>query len=133
MKTFYSACKMKETSLALGALPQGVRSDVDLVSLIVEPEDLVPVIFKLEIVKPGGINTKKFKHLTLCEQRPQIHDARKAVLPDDPDHTEYDRLCARHSDYVSHCVLRLWVAVTPEDRASRRYRPPETSSIALVT
>src|SRR5258708_6210531 len=35
-----------------------------------EIEYLVTVFFKLEIVKSGRIDTKKFKHLTLCEQRP---------------------------------------------------------------
>ena len=59
---------MKKAGLALGTLPQGVRSEVDLVSLIVEPEDLVTVILKLEIVKPGGICAKKLKHPTLCEE-----------------------------------------------------------------
>ena len=58
---------MKETGLPLGAVTQGVRSEIDLVSLIVEPEDLVTVILKLEIVETRAAGTKKFKHLALCE------------------------------------------------------------------
>src|ERR1700722_6639566 len=102
MKAFYSACEVKEAGLTLGALTQGVRSEIDLVSLIVDPENLVTVILELQIVKASGIDTKKFKHLALCQQWPQIDDAGKAVFPDDLDHTEYDRFRPMHSYYVSH-------------------------------
>jgi hypothetical protein len=102
MKAFYSTCEVKETGLTLGALPQGVRSEIDLISLIVEPEYFVAVILKLEIVKTGGIGAEEFKHLTLCEQWPQIHDAGKTVFPNDLDDAEDDRLRTMHGDYVSH-------------------------------
>jgi hypothetical protein len=102
MKTFYSACEMKEASLTFGALTQGVGSEIDLVSLIVEPEDLVAVFLKFEIVETGRAGTKEFKHFTLCKQWPQINDAGKAVLPDDLDDAKYDRLRTMHRDYVSH-------------------------------
>ncbi len=55
---------MKETGLTFGALAQGIRSEIDLIPLIVKPEDLMTMIFELEIVKTGGIDTKKFEHLT---------------------------------------------------------------------
>jgi hypothetical protein len=97
---------MKEAGLTFRALTQGVRSEIDFVSLIVEPEDLVAVILKPEIVETHGAGTKKFKHLALCEQWPQIDDAGKAILPDNLDDTEYDRLRTMHSDYVSHLSSR---------------------------
>src|SRR5260370_37954355 len=107
MESFYSACEVKETSLTLSALTQGIGSEIDLVPLVVEPEDLVAMFLQPEIVKTGRIDTKKLEHLALCEQRPQIHDAGKAVLPDDLDDTEYDRLRTMHCDCVSHLSLRL--------------------------
>jgi hypothetical protein len=118
MKAFYSAGEVKETGLTLGAVTQGVRPEIDLVSLIVEPQDFVTVILKPEIVKTGGIDTKKFKHLSLCEQWPQVHDAGKAVFPDNLDDTEYDRLRTMHSDYVSHLSSPASAVLLPRPRRS---------------
>jgi hypothetical protein len=102
MKAFYSAGEVEETGLTLGAVTKGVRAEIDLVSLIVEPEDLATVILEPEIVKTGGIDTKEFKHLALCEPWPQIDGPGEIIFPDDLDHTENDRLRTIHSDYVSH-------------------------------
>ncbi|HEV7601278.1 MAG TPA: hypothetical protein VGO49_13635 [Bradyrhizobium sp.] len=79
---------MKKTGLPFRPLAQGIRSEIDLVSLIVEPEDFMTVVLKFEIVEAGGIGTEEFEHLTLCEQRPQVHDAGKSILPDDLENTE---------------------------------------------
>jgi hypothetical protein len=117
MKTFYSAGEMKETGLTLGTLTQGVRSEIDLVSLIVEPKDLVTMIFKLEIVITGGTGTKKFKHLTFGERWPQIDDSGKAVFPDNLDDTEYDRFRTMHSDYVSHLSSPASACRRSQDKA----------------
>src|SRR6266436_10159207 len=102
MDAFYLACKVKETGLTFGALSQGIGSEIDLVPLVIEPVDLVTVILQLEFVETGRSDAEKFKHLSLGKQRPQIHDAGKAVLPDDLDNAENDRLRTLHRDYVSH-------------------------------
>jgi hypothetical protein len=102
MRTFYSACEVKEAGLTFGAVAQGVGTEIDFVPLIVDPEDFVAVILKLEIVEASGVGTKKFKHFALCEQRPQVHNAGKTVFPDNLDDAKYDRLCTMHTDDVSH-------------------------------
>src|SRR5580700_9187062 len=102
MKAFYSAGEVEETGLTLGTLTQGVRSKINLVPLIVEPENLVTVLLELKLVEAAGMGTKKLEHLALCQQRPQIHNAGKTVVPDDLDDPENDRLRTMHSYYVSH-------------------------------
>jgi hypothetical protein len=44
---------MQKTSLSLRAPTQGVRAKIDLIIVVVKPEDPVTVIFELEIVKAG--------------------------------------------------------------------------------
>jgi hypothetical protein len=105
MKTFYSACEVKKSGLTLSALAQGIRPEINFVSLIVEPENLVPMFFQLEAVKTGRVGTKKFKHLAPGEQRPQVHDAGKAILPDNLDDPEDNRLRTLHGNYVSHLIF----------------------------
>src|SRR6266576_334032 len=101
MITFYSACEMKKTGLSLSALTQGIRSEIDLVTFVVKPEDFMAMIFKFKSVKFSGIDTEEFEHLAFCEQGPQVNDTGKPILPDDLDNAEYDRLRTMHSDYVS--------------------------------
>jgi hypothetical protein len=96
---------MKKTGLSLRAPTQGVRAEIYLNTVVVKPEDTVTVIFKLEIVKAGGINPEEVEHLTFCKYRPQINDPGKAILPDDFDDAEYDRLRTMHGDYFSHGTL----------------------------
>jgi hypothetical protein len=109
---------MKEAGLPFGALTQGVRSEIDLVSLIVEPEDLMTVVLEPKIVKTIGTGTKKFKHLTLCKQWSQIHDTGKAVFQDNLDDTEYDRFRTMHGYYVSHFSSPASAALLPQTRHS---------------
>jgi hypothetical protein len=65
----------------------------------------VTVVFELEIVKAGGIDPEEVEHPALCKYRSQINDTGKAILPDDFDDPEYDRLRTMHRDYVSHGTL----------------------------
>jgi hypothetical protein len=96
---------MKKTGLSLRALTQGVRAEIDLITVVVKPEDTVTVVFELEIVKAGGIDPEEVEHLTFCKQWTQINYTGKAILPDDLDDAEYDRLRTMHGDYVSHGTL----------------------------
>ena len=96
---------MKKTGLALRTLTQGVRSKINLLSLVIDPEDLIAVILKPEIVETSRIDTEEFEHLTLCKQRPQVNHAGKPVLPNDFDDAEYDRLRTMHGDNFSHGTL----------------------------
>jgi hypothetical protein len=96
---------MKKTGLSLRALTQGVRAKIDLIIVVVKPEDTVTVVFELEIVKAGGIHPKEVEHLTFCKHRPHINDTGKSVLPDDLDDAEYNRLRTMHGDNVSHGTL----------------------------
>jgi hypothetical protein len=98
---------MKKTGLSLRAPTQGVRAEIDLIAVVVKPEDTVTVIFKLEIVKAGGIDPKEVEHLPFCKYRAQINDTGKAILPDDLDDAEYNWLRTVHGDYVSHGTLSL--------------------------
>jgi hypothetical protein len=68
---------MKKTGLSLRAPTQGVRAEIYLITVVVKPEDAVTVIFELEIVKAGGIESEEVEHLTICKHRPQISDTGK--------------------------------------------------------
>ena len=72
---------MKEAGLTLGALPQGVRSEIDLVSLIIQPEDLVTVILEFYLVKASGSGAEEFEHFSLGEQRPLVSRSEPAAGP----------------------------------------------------
>jgi hypothetical protein len=105
---------MKKIGLSLCALTQGIRSEIDLISFIVEPEDFMAVIFELEIVKARRIGTKEFKHLALGKHRSQVNDAGKSVLPDDLDDPEYNRLRNVHGNYVSHLSSPACATLQPQ-------------------
>jgi hypothetical protein len=102
MIVLYSICEMKKTGLALSALAQGVGPEIDLVSLVIQPVDLVAMFFELDIVEAIRFRTKKSEHLALCQQRSQVNDAGKSIIPYDLDHAVDDRLGTLHEDYVSH-------------------------------
>jgi hypothetical protein len=93
---------MKKASLPDGALAQGVRPEVDLVSSVVEPEEFVTMSFEFEIIEARGIGSQKLEHLALVDQRPQIDDPGEPILPDDLENTEYHRFNAGHDDDLSH-------------------------------
>jgi hypothetical protein len=96
---------MKKTGLSLRALTQGVRAELYHITIVVQPEDIVTVVFELEIVKAGGIDLEKVEHLAFCKYRPQVHDTGKAILPDDLDDAEYDWFGTLHGDNLGHGTL----------------------------
>ncbi len=98
---------MKKTGLSLRALTQGVRAEIDLIIVIVKPEDTVTVILELEVVKASRIDPKEVEHLTFCKYRPQINDPGKSVLPDDLDYAENNGLRTVHGDNFSHGTLSV--------------------------
>src|SRR5947209_1960825 len=93
---------MKKAGLALGALPQGVSPEIDFISLIIQPVNLLAMLFELESVEAAGRGAKKRKHLTFRQQRPQVYNTGESVLPDDLDYPVDDRLGTLHRDDVSH-------------------------------
>ena len=93
---------MKKTSLALRTLTQGVRTKIDLLPLVIEPENLMAVILQFESIETRRIGAEELEHFTLGKQRSQVNDPGISVLPDDFDDAEYNRLCTLHRDDVSH-------------------------------
>jgi hypothetical protein len=79
---------MKKTGLPLRALPQGVGPKLNLIIVVVKPEDIVTVLLEFQIVKASWIGPEKVEHLTFCKHRPQINDASEAILPNDFDDAE---------------------------------------------
>ena len=94
-----------KTGLSPRALTQAVRAEIDLIIVVVKPEDTVTVIFKIEIVKASGIDPKEVEHLPFCKYRPQINDTGKAILPYDFDDAEYNWLRTVDGGYVSDGTL----------------------------
>src|ERR1700739_3884183 len=108
---------MKKAGLSFRALTQRVRSEIDLVALVVEPKDFVTMVLKFESIKSCGISPQEFEHLALAKQGPQVNDASEPVLPNDRDHAEYDRRGALDGGGVSHgYFLRHRLKVLPPAR-----------------
>lgn len=91
--------------MLLGLPPQGVRSKVDFVCLIVDPENAVSIFFKPEVVKTVRTCAQKLKHWSLRKNRPQVDDSSETVFPDDPDEAKCDGLCTMHRNYVGHLIF----------------------------
>jgi hypothetical protein len=68
--------------LLFGITPEAIRAEIDLISLIVNPKNVVPVFFKLhfeEVLRP----LKPFEDPALSDNRPEIHDALISVGKDE--------------------------------------------------
>jgi hypothetical protein len=66
---------MKKTGLPFGTLAQGVSTKIDLLPLIIEPENLMAVILQFESVEPRRIGAEELKHLPFASK------GRRSTMP----------------------------------------------------
>ncbi len=78
----FSACQAKDFSLPNSATAKRVTSEIDLVAIIIQPENGMPVILQLHVIETSGRLAEELEDLTFCNnsganrRSPRIHPAR---------------------------------------------------------
>jgi hypothetical protein len=82
--------------LPLSVTPEGVRTQIDFVTLVINPVDRVAVFTKIHFleVRPSLEMSKNF---SLREERPKINNAFIAIIPDDFENAMDDWTDGNHS------------------------------------
>src|SRR3954453_11132673 len=77
--------------LAFAITAQAIRTEIDLVTFIIDPSQRVPVFIDSQMLKVFRI-TKPFEHSAFCNQRAKVDHALIAIVEDDLQDTMDDRL-----------------------------------------
>src|SRR6266513_2859125 len=91
-----STCETMELGLLLGVAPQRVRTQVDLISSIIEPIDRVSIFAELHLVEVGSC-LQPSEDFSARQQRAKINDTLVPVGPYNLEHAVNDGVDRHHS------------------------------------